>query len=82
MDKTRLVLVAATCLMMSGCAGQFCTVAKPISVSTKDTLTRETQNQILAHDETGERLCGPSWSAPVTNNSGAATSSWLSGIFR
>jgi len=60
---TRLI-VLGLCLLLSGCAsGNFCSIARPLTVSKSDVLTRETANQIVAQNETGEKLCGSSWTA-------------------
>jgi hypothetical protein len=37
---------------------QFCDVSNPIYLSRHDELTPETKRQILAHDKTGETICG------------------------
>lgn len=49
--------------LLSGCAGtglatSACGPWRPILVSVQDTLTRGTAADILAHNETGRRLCG------------------------
>lgn len=47
--------------LLAGCAtvgGDLCRVSQPILVSDEDDLTVETAQQILLHNETGERLCG------------------------
>lgn len=61
-----LTLLALTTLSVSGCAGSGpatdCAGFRPILPSRADALTRPTEDAILAHNETGERLgC---WSAP------------------
>ena len=45
---------------IAGCATSVgtCDWGKPIRPSRSDVLTRQTANQILAHNETGARLCG------------------------
>jgi hypothetical protein len=50
-------------ILASGCAAtgpgiDACGPWRPILVSRQDSLTRETAAAILAHDETGRRLCG------------------------
>ena len=47
----------------AGCAtdprlSKDCDWARPIQPSRADLLTRQTKQQILAHNETGARLCG------------------------
>ena len=52
----------STIVCLGGCAtagsGDFCAVASPIRPIVKDVLTDGTVRQILAHDETGAKLCG------------------------
>lgn len=53
----------ATLTLLSGCAGtgpgiDACGPWRPILVSRQDALTRGTAADILAHNETGHRLCG------------------------
>lgn len=75
---TRLIMIGALCLVLGGCAsGDFCSVAKPLTVSKHDVLTRETKNEVVAHNETGEKLCGRSWTSQAGPNAGAATRMWL-----
>lgn len=46
-------------LLVSGCVkATECDWASPIRPSQSDVLTTATARQILAHNETGERLCG------------------------
>lgn len=51
--------------MVSGCAGTAtneCGVFRPIYTSSGDMLTEGTERQIVAHNLTGEALCG--WMPP------------------
>ena len=55
-----LVLIAAS---TAGCATDprvrsDCDWAQPINPSRQDVLTRQTKEQIAAHNDTGMRLCG------------------------
>lgn len=53
-----MILLAA--LALAGCSttgGDYCLLAKPIRPSTSDVLTEGTARQILAQNETGEKLC-------------------------
>jgi hypothetical protein len=58
--KTALLLL--TLILLSACAatgtGDGCAAFRPIRVADDDKLTRETAAAILAHDETGRKLCG------------------------
>jgi hypothetical protein len=61
---------AISLLLIAGCSGAavhdiatphaptFCDKAMPILIGKKDKLTAETANDILAHNRTGEKLCG------------------------
>ena len=56
-------MIALTAALTAGCATSpvfkdDCDWAKPILPSKADVLTPETKRQILAHNETGEKLCG------------------------
>lgn len=63
--KRRLPLLGLLTLLAScraaGPAGGFCEAARPILVDPDDRLTRATAVQLLAHNESGARLCG--WGA-------------------
>ncbi|RVT90706.1 hypothetical protein EOD42_23175 [Rhodovarius crocodyli] len=51
----------ASLILLSGCGvtgAVDCSAWRPILVGRDDVLTRETAAAILAHDETGRRLCG------------------------
>lgn len=55
-----LILIASS---TAGCATKAslrddCDWAEPIRPSRADALTRETKEQIAAHNEVGERICG------------------------
>ena len=55
-----LLLIAVS---TAGCAtdprlNSDCDWAQPIRPSRQDVLTRQTREQILAHNEAGQRLCG------------------------
>jgi hypothetical protein len=58
------VLWLASLILLSACASggpatdPFCAVSRPILVSRSDVLTTETARQLLAHNETGARICG------------------------
>lgn len=62
MKSTALLLASLT--LLTGCASggpatdAFCAVGRPILVSRSDVLTTETARQLLAHNETGARICG------------------------
>jgi len=49
--------------LLQGCAatggGAVCDVLRPVFVDEADQLTDQTARQLLAHNETWERLCGP-----------------------
>lgn len=54
-------------MLLSGCGSggpaiDPCGAWRPILISRADVLTAETAREILAHNETGARLCG--WRAP------------------
>lgn len=59
----RLIL-AGLLLALPGCAvlrptpSPFCNTAKPLLVDKRDSLTPGTTAAILAHNKTGEALCG------------------------
>lgn len=60
MRWTALLLVSLTLLGACTTAGpgiDVCGPWRPILVSRQDQLTDQTARQILAHNETGERLC-------------------------
>jgi hypothetical protein len=61
-DVIRIALLIASLTLLSGCvtsgAGDVCAPWRPIRVAKEDQLTRETAQQILAHDLTGRKLCG------------------------
>lgn len=56
-----MLLVLASLSFASACASgpadSYCAVAVPIFVDAADVLTTETVRQIVAHNETWERLC-------------------------
>ncbi len=66
MRWTILLLVASS---TGGCvtAAEFCAVARPLTIETADSLTPTTARQFLAHNRTGERLCG--WKPPQPRGS-------------
>jgi len=41
-----------------GDAGSFCAAARPVYVGPEDVFSAETARALLAHNETGARLCG------------------------
>lgn len=41
-----------------------CEWTKPIWLSRSDVLTDDTADQIIAHNETGSRICGQTWARP------------------
>lgn len=56
-------MLLASLTLLTGCAiagagTDVCGPWRPILVSTQDSLTRGTAADILAHNETGGRLCG------------------------
>lgn len=58
----RILTLALISASTAGCATNAafksdCDWARPILPSREDVLTRETKEQIVAHNETGERLC-------------------------
>jgi hypothetical protein len=60
-SKKTLGLIGLLILLPScsvGGAGSFCAAARPIYVTPRDALDRGTAADILAHNETGARLCG------------------------
>lgn len=70
----RLAVIVALAACCVGCASlepqtvahtDYCTPWAPIYVSKKDVLTNATAKAILAHDETGARLCGWKPKAPA-----------------
>lgn len=59
--RKTLGLIALPILLAScaaGGGGSFCTTARPIYVEVEDVFTTATVRMILAHNETGARLCG------------------------
>lgn len=60
--KTRFAALPILTLLMScetsGPGIDSCAWTAPIYISREDVLTGETARQILAHNETGRRLCG------------------------
>lgn len=67
MLRLKSLLIGAAALLVSACgtgghatkvidAG--CYWAKPIFISSQDTLTEDTADQILIHNETGNKRCG------------------------
>lgn len=63
MKYIRSIALMSILASLGGCAtaagnGDFCSVASPIRPSVQDVLTDGTARQILAHDETGAKLCG------------------------
>lgn len=60
-SKKKLALIGLLILLPNcgaGGGGSFCTAARPIYVTERDALDRGTAADILAHNETGARLCG------------------------
>lgn len=55
---TLLALLSGASGCTHGTVSDFCLIAKPIRPAAADVLTDGTVTQILAHDETGKRLCG------------------------
>ena len=51
-----LLILLPSC--SGGGGGSFCLTARPIYVSGADRISIETARLILAHNETGARLCG------------------------
>lgn len=43
-------------------ANEYCLIAKPIYLDSKDVLTKDTLDQILGENAKGQRLCG--WKPP------------------
>lgn len=59
----RIVMWLASLTLLAGCSGTGggidpCGAWRPILVSRADVLTDGSARQILAHNETGRRLCG------------------------
>ena len=57
----RMMMLAWLAVSLAGCGikiGTECDWAEPIRPSRADILTPGTQRQILAHNETGSKLCG------------------------
>lgn len=59
----RRMLLLATPILLSACARggavtEMCAPWRPVLVSRDDVLTRPTAEALLAHNETGARLCG------------------------
>ena len=57
----RMMMLAWLAVSLAGCGikiGTECDWAAPIRPSLADQLTPDTQRQILAHNETGSKLCG------------------------
>lgn len=57
----RMMILAWLAVSLAGCGikiGTECDWAAPIRPSRADILTLGTQRQILAHNETGSKLCG------------------------
>lgn len=57
----RMMMLAWLAVSLAGCGikiGTECDWAAPIRPSRSDQLTPDTQRQILAHNETGAKLCG------------------------
>lgn len=60
-SKKKLALIGLLILLPScsgGGGGSFCAAARPIYVTARDAMDRSTAADILAHNETGARLCG------------------------
>lgn len=60
---TRIAMLATTMILLAACATagpatDGCEWTAPILVSQSDDLTDGTARQILAHNRTGERVCG------------------------
>lgn len=58
-----ILILASIAVSIAGCATDpifrsDCDWAEPIRPSRSDVLTRQTKEQILAHNEAGARLCG------------------------
>ncbi len=57
-----MLLRLAPMILLAACAtdggGDFCMVARPIYVEQTDTFAADTARAILAHNETGARICG------------------------
>jgi hypothetical protein len=51
-----LLILLPSCVTSGG--GSFCLAARPILVGAEDVLTVETARQLLAHNNTGAKLCG------------------------
>ena len=57
----RMMMLAWLAVSLAGCGikiGVDCDWAAPIRPSRADHLTSDTRRQILAHNETGAKLCG------------------------
>ena len=57
------VILLSIAVSTVGCAtdarlGSDCDWAQPIKPSRQDVLTRQTREQILAHNESGAKICG------------------------
>lgn len=51
------LIVSVTACAKNGSVISYCDVAKPIYFSGEDKVSRRTENAIIAHDETWEKLC-------------------------
>lgn len=57
-------MLIVTIMLLSACApsgagsDSFCAVAKPIYIEDADMFTEATAREILAHNLTGEKICG------------------------
>ena len=61
---SRMLCAALALVLLTSCATSgagtdaACVAFRPIYVSRADTLTEDTAAQVLAHNRTGQRLCG------------------------
>lgn len=53
-----LLLSLSACATSGPVADSFCAVARPIYFATSDVLSDRTERAVIAHNETGEKLCG------------------------
>jgi hypothetical protein len=54
----RLVPLILLASCSAGGGGSFCLTARPIYTAAEDRISAETARAVLAHNETGARLCG------------------------
>jgi hypothetical protein len=74
----RIVMMLLIVVSTAGCvterlARNDCDWAQPISPSRQDVLTRQTKEQIAAHNEVGARICG--WRPIVVEDIPSSTAS-------